>query len=469
MDSWENEMWHQGRAGGIAIFNALHQYYADRIGVATAFEFVNEPVINSDDDAQRYADALDAWADRMVEIGAAPCGGSFSRGTPQVRLAQPGCNYIKIIAPVLAKLPYWSYHSYWRGRFNENDIWEALRYRLIYDEALSLGYRLGSCLLSEAGCDNGGGPHDGWRDERLYNGDWALYFDDIKRFDKELKKDAYVKAAFMYIVGPDSKWLSFEINESQALDLGKHWLATYTIPAPTPVPTPVPTPTPALIPIVKKCLDEQGFKNYVRELPMNDSFVPTQIYLHHTAIPGLADWKGLTTIEAMQRTYTSYGWSSGPHIFVAPEGIWLFSPLNARGTGVSDHNYGSWHVEMVGNYDRDLPPPDILEYTLWVFAVLMRKAKIDMAHVYFHRDHQIKSCPGTAITKEWFMPKLELVRGLWDGLPSDEKSTDPKIVAQKARVWFEERRRAYEAGMRMRVDDIDMSYIDLLYRLENLV
>ena len=122
--------------------------------------------------------------------------------------------------------------------------------------------------------------------------------------------------------------------------------------------------------IIGKCLTADEFVAYVEQLSIPEPR-PTRVFLHHTWKPTPETWHGYDTILAMKSYYERQpwtdldgreheGWTVGPHVFVAPDGIWLFSDLRYDGVGVYGHNYRSRHVEMVGNYDPAPPSGSIL-------------------------------------------------------------------------------------------------------------
>lgn len=163
------------------------------------------------------------------------------------------------------------------------------------------------------------------------------------------------------------------------------------------------------LPIEGHCYDIAGFAAYLRGLRWLKP--RTAIYLHHTWKPTVADWRGLTTIRAMQRTYATapgYGWDKGPHLFIGPDGIWTFYDLRKDGYHVGGwYNVGSIGVEMVGNYDAVRPSGPVLEYTVAAIALLCQALKLNPRDLRFHRDVSSKTCPGKAVTKEWIIPQIE--------------------------------------------------------------
>lgn len=158
------------------------------------------------------------------------------------------------------------------------------------------------------------------------------------------------------------------------------------------------------------------FVRYVEELDFAPS-PPTRIFLHHTWRPTPEEWRGFDSLLAMKAYYEQRlwednegflheGWTAGPHLFVAEDGIWLFSDLRYDGVGVYGHNYRSRHIEMVGNYDHELPSGAILESTIQAVGALHERLGLDINGLSFHRDFSNKSCPGWAVRKDWIIPQI---------------------------------------------------------------
>lgn len=142
---------------------------------------------------------------------------------------------------------------------------------------------------------------------------------------------------------------------------------------------------------------------------------PSRVVLHHTVVPRVSDWKGKDSMIGMQNYYRSLGWSASPHIYVAPDGIWLATPMSQVGVHAGTGNSGWWNgnwsysigVEMVGNYDNTLPSGTIWENTKHVLNTLSNKLNIPLSELlYFHREFSSKTCPGTMITKEWVISEI---------------------------------------------------------------
>jgi hypothetical protein len=169
--------------------------------------------------------------------------------------------------------------------------------------------------------------------------------------------------------------------------------------------------------IIGKCLTADEFVDYVEGLDF-PAPRPTRIFLHHTWKPTPETWRGYDTILAMKAYYERQiwtdldgtvreGWTVGPHIFVAPDGIWLFSDLRYDGVGVYGHNYRSRHIEMVGDYDPAPPSGSILSDTIVALGVLFDRLGLNVADLGFHRDFSTKTCPGLAVQKPWVQAQVQ--------------------------------------------------------------
>jgi len=159
--------------------------------------------------------------------------------------------------------------------------------------------------------------------------------------------------------------------------------------------------------ILQKCLTLDEFKKYIK----GKSFEPNQpnkLLIHHTWKPTQDTWNGATTIEGLKKYYEGKGWSRGPHIFIAPDGIWLFTDMKQQGIHAGEGNYRSIGIEVVGNYDGAVWTGSIKRNTLGVILALVDELGLEiMKDIRFHREFSKKSCPGKSITKDWLYEKLE--------------------------------------------------------------
>lgn len=178
--------------------------------------------------------------------------------------------------------------------------------------------------------------------------------------------------------------------------------------------------------IVGKKLTEAEFLVYVQQKDFG-TIRPQEIVLHHTWKPTLETWAGEKTIQALKTYYEGLGWNAGPHIFVAPDGIWLFTDMSRVGIHAGAGN-AIWQrngqtlrgyyqpnatlvtysigVEVVGNYDEKIWPDDLKSRVLFVLSTLKTQLGITTNEITFHRDYSPKTCPGNMITRAWFEQQL---------------------------------------------------------------
>jgi N-acetylmuramoyl-L-alanine amidase CwlA len=179
------------------------------------------------------------------------------------------------------------------------------------------------------------------------------------------------------------------------------------------------------IKILAQLLTREEWLAYVKTYDFG-SIPPDRIVLHHTWSPTLAQWAGLKSIKSMCEYYAGKGWTAGPHIYVAPEGIWLFTPMEDvgihAGTGNANiefitkpSNYADfkklkWYsigVELVGDYDKVRPSGELWENAKVVLGSLCRRfGKSPEQAIGFHRDFSTKSCPGWAVNKPWVQAEV---------------------------------------------------------------
>ena len=169
-------------------------------------------------------------------------------------------------------------------------------------------------------------------------------------------------------------------------------------------------------PIIGKILSITEWLNYVAKYNFG-TITPSRVILHHTWRPTVQEWAGLRSIQGLQRFYAAKGWTAAPHIFVGPDGIWLFYPMRDvgihAGTGNSGYINGKfWYsigCELVGDYDRARPSGAIWEGATAVLGGISKRVGIAPRQlISFHRDYtNLKSCCGWAVTKDWVFGEVD--------------------------------------------------------------
>lgn len=166
--------------------------------------------------------------------------------------------------------------------------------------------------------------------------------------------------------------------------------------------------------ILGQKLNQDEFRNYVATYDFG-RIKPDSLVIHHTWSPKKKDWKGESTLMGIKNYYEGLGWNAGPHLFIAEDGIWLFTPMNEvgihAGKGNSHSKFGmlqgySIGIEVVGDYDVERWTGKTYSNALATIRILMDKLNLTTEQIFFHRDFSSKSCPGHAITKEWLFQEL---------------------------------------------------------------
>ncbi|WP_102347298.1 peptidoglycan recognition protein family protein [Bacillus sp. Marseille-P3661] len=170
------------------------------------------------------------------------------------------------------------------------------------------------------------------------------------------------------------------------------------------------------------------FQSFIRTVTVKRRI--SHIQIHHTWKPRKSDYKGESTIAAMWRYHTQErGWNDiGQHFSVAPDGlIWDGRSLEHNPAGISGHNTGGIMFEMIGNFDKgeEVLEGKQLDAIVIAIRVLLDKFKLGFDDIVFHREHATKSCPGTGITKAWFLDqvknrKVTAVKGITSPTPYTE-------------------------------------------------
>lgn len=156
--------------------------------------------------------------------------------------------------------------------------------------------------------------------------------------------------------------------------------------------------------IVNQFLNRKDFVKYLKNKDFDRNI--DKIILHHTS-DEVGDWRGNQSILGYKKMYEDKGWISGPHLFIAPEGIYLFTDINIQGTHANDGNKDSIGIEMVGNYDDSFPNNHVWKNTELVLINLLRKFNLRIKDIHFHREYNNqKSCPGRAVTKREIRERL---------------------------------------------------------------
>lgn len=141
------------------------------------------------------------------------------------------------------------------------------------------------------------------------------------------------------------------------------------------------------------------------------------IVIHNTSLPSIEMWKS-TPGGSKQRILNlahyyrdNKSWSSGPHVFISPEGgIFWGTPLTETGTHSPSWNSSSWGVELAGDFNKDDPNSSdglvITTTAARLVAELLKNQGLGIDALRFHYEDPKtthKSCPGKHLVKEDFL------------------------------------------------------------------
>jgi hypothetical protein len=157
--------------------------------------------------------------------------------------------------------------------------------------------------------------------------------------------------------------------------------------------------------IVGRGFRPQQFKEYVSTLTFGE-WRPQFLVVHNTSSPRLSQWHS-TPGERRMRNLESYyrdemHWSAGPHLFVADDLIWVFTPLTTSGVHSPSWNGVAWGIEMVGEYEEEPFSPAVRENTVDALATLHLSRGMDPDGLRFHKEDPRTthtSCPGRNVDK----------------------------------------------------------------------
>jgi hypothetical protein len=190
-----------------------------------------------------------------------------------------------------------------------------------------------------------------------------------------------------------------------------------------------------LFPIVGKRFTPSAFADYVAHVPLDD-WKPNLVVLHNTAVPNLRQRPSGFSESNMQDLRHYYGevqkWKGGPHLFIDQVGIWVFNPLDRRGTHSPSWNGRAWGVEMLGDFASEAFDSGdglrVQTHAIGALAALYRRlgiASVTDSNFKLHKedpktDHD---CPGRHVNKAKVRSAVQALltaapTGVWPEIPA---------------------------------------------------
>lgn len=156
--------------------------------------------------------------------------------------------------------------------------------------------------------------------------------------------------------------------------------------------------------IVGQGFSANEFEIYVRGLTFA-AWRPSFVVLHNTASPTFAQWHSVPGATRMQNLQSYYRdtqkWSGGPHLFVADDLIWVFTPLTVPGVHSPSWNNVSWGVELVGDYSTEVMCAALKSNAVSALATLHGALGLLPSTLRLHREDPLTThlCPGSSVLK----------------------------------------------------------------------
>jgi hypothetical protein len=168
---------------------------------------------------------------------------------------------------------------------------------------------------------------------------------------------------------------------------------------------------PAWTGIVGQGFTASDFDAYVAGLVFT-GWRPSFVVLHNTAVPTFAQWHSVPGNVRMKNLQSYYRdtlhWSGGPHLFVADDLIWVFTPLTVHGIHSPSWNNVSWGVELVGDYSTETMVPSLQANAVSAIATLHGALGLDPNSLKLHREDPLTThlCPGSKVSKADFIAQV---------------------------------------------------------------
>ena len=350
----------------------------------TVFEGYNEI---ADSSAPQYC-AFELRRIMLLEsINAWACIGNWSVGVPEMVL------WTTTYAPLVNKCTgqhVIGLHEYWSDTDDISNVWHCGRFTMVPTLASK------RIVITECGRDVVEGKgQPGWQ----LTCSASTMVSDLFKYQALLDSYSNVLGATVFQIGSvDRRWKPFDVSSLWPVVV-MNYVKEETEPMAT------------AIPIDGRLMNAPDFSVYA---PNSGAKTwATRVCMHHTYIPDLSDW-AIAGWEQRKYNMAYYygitkGWDSGPHLFVSPEGIGLFSPLNKPGTGARgiDPEGGVWndhtiHIEVVGNYTNTPPTGVVYSNAVTAAAACLQAIGRNTDRLTYHSLLQPDTtCPGNGFRNIW--------------------------------------------------------------------
>lgn len=397
----------------------------------------------ADQDAGAYA-AFEVERLRLMQAaGLRSVVGNFSVGTPDL-------GKWAIYKPMLAAMKagdYLGLHEYWSDQADIGNRWHCARWSLVGGLA---GVPI---VVTECGRDytpdtDRGKP--GWQ-HTCNAGEFA---EDLRRYNALLEQFSNVVGATVFTVGNDARWAKFDPSA-----IWPQVVAGYSSPQTYPgvaVPAPAPTtPTPA--PEYYQS-DRHGYK-------------PEHLVMHDTVGSAKVALDMFTVGSGCKVSAHYLIRTNGTRETLVPEakaawhcgGSAIPGVAAGRVNGVSIVNLVSIGIELEHLPDDTTWPAVQVDEAVALAREIVARHGIPRERVWRHADIDSNKRDPRGFPWAEFLDRVYPAPA---PLPEHETATDGATLAEKCRWWLEEEQREREAGNTARANEIRLSLIKLLYKLE---
>jgi len=196
--------------------------------------------------------------------------------------------------------------------------------------------------------------------------------------------------------------------------------------------------------IVGKGFTGPEFEDYVRTLRF-DQWRPQFVVVHNTGDPTFAEWHSVPPERRLAGLESYYRddqqWSAGPHLFVADDKIWVFTPLTTPGVHSPSWNHVSWGMEIVGDYDHEVFRSDVRANVISALTTLHEAIGLDPLTLKLHKEDPRTThtyCPGGHVSKNDIVSAIqhalfvETGEHLQDRAPSTTTAAAPATTTPAA-------------------------------------
>lgn len=343
---------------------------------------------------------------------------------------------------------YLGLHEYGRPTMMDGAGDFCLHYREVVAELLAAGLtKPPKVIIGECGIDDG--QRHGWKTFAKTEDE---YIRQLLWYAREINKDAYVVAAFVFTAGP-SGWNDFEVTESLSGRIA-------ALDVPDLIGPPAPVGEDEFVTRLKTRFGQSYIdarnkltRSSSKTYPVRALKTLTRVIVHHDAVAAKKDLDALSRAQAIARYHVTaqdrlYP-GPGYHFLIAPDGVVAqMNDLSTASWHCANNNADSIGVCFAGNFMTQLPTTA----ALLSFATLAQEIDAFLGRdlgLFGHRDiNKTTVCPGDNLYAALF----EQVK---EPLPERERVFD-----EAKRIWYiEEAIRMIEQGNTKRAREILLSWV----------